>query len=72
MEFADIILSETQNWDANRVKKMIGGKERRVNLSNKIPVHLAYFTTWMSDNGILQVRSDIYGHNAKTKKALGL
>nr|WP_321443532.1 L,D-transpeptidase family protein [uncultured Cohaesibacter sp.] len=72
MEFAEVILSGTKGWSAKRVKSMIGGNERRVNLDNKIPVHLAYFTTWMSDDGVLQVRSDIYGHNEKTKKALGL
>jgi murein L,D-transpeptidase YcbB/YkuD len=72
MDFAEIILSQTKNWNANRVKKMIGGNERRVNLSKKIPVHLVYFTTWMSDTGTLQIRSDIYGHNAKVKKALNL
>ncbi|TLP42813.1 peptidoglycan-binding protein [Cohaesibacter sp. CAU 1516] len=72
MEFAEVILSRTKGWNAARVKKMIGGNERRVNLANKIPVHLAYFTTWMSDDGVLQVRSDIYGHNERTKKALGL
>ena len=72
MDFANIILSQTAKWNAKRVKSMIGGNERRVNLAQKIPVHIAYFTTWMSDTGKLQVRSDIYGHNAKVKKALGL
>ena len=72
MDFAEIILDQTAGWNASRVKKMIGGSERRVNLDSKIPVHLAYFTTWMSDDGTLQLRSDIYGHNAKVKKALGL
>ncbi len=72
LEFADFILSEEKAWNAARVKKMIGGSERRINLKRKIPVHLAYFTTWMSDEGTLQIRSDIYGHNAKVKKKLGL
>ena len=71
-EFADVVLSQTSNWDAARVKSMIGSSERRVNLDHKIPVHLAYFTTWMSDEGTLQLRSDIYGHNKAVKAALGL
>ncbi|SFO49883.1 Murein L,D-transpeptidase YcbB/YkuD [Cohaesibacter marisflavi] len=71
-EFADVILSQTSKWDASRIKAMLGSNERRVNLTKKIPVHLAYFTTWMSHEGTLQLRSDIYGHNAKVKAALGL
>ncbi len=72
LEFADVILSQTKKWDAARVKRTIGGNERRVNLDKKIPVHLAYFTTWMSEEGVLQVRSDLYGHNKKVKKLMGL
>ncbi|MCT4654613.1 MAG: L,D-transpeptidase family protein [Cohaesibacter sp.] len=71
-EFADFILKQEKSWNAARVKKMVGGSEKRINLKRKIPVHLAYFTTWMSEEGTLQVRSDIYGHNAKVKKLLGL
>ncbi len=71
-EFADVILSQTSHWDASRIKAMLGSKERRVNLTKKIPVHLVYFTTWMSHEGTLQLRSDIYGHNKKVKDALGL
>ena len=72
MDFAEVVLSQTTDWNASRVRKMIGGNERRVNLDHKIPVHIAYFTTWMSESGTLQLRTDIYGHNAKVKKALGL
>ncbi|WP_319496570.1 L,D-transpeptidase family protein [uncultured Cohaesibacter sp.] len=72
MEFADVVLSETAAWDAKRIKTLIGSSERRVNLDKKIPVHLAYFTTWMSDAGTLQLRPDIYGHNKTVKQALGL
>ncbi|WP_162916909.1 L,D-transpeptidase family protein [Cohaesibacter haloalkalitolerans] len=72
MEFADVVLSQTAAWDAKRIKALIGSSERRVNLDRKIPVHLAYFTTWMSDAGTLQLRPDIYGHNKTVKQALGL
>lgn len=72
MEFADVVLSQTTAWDAKRIKTLIGSSERRVNLDKKIPVHLAYFTTWMSDTGTLQLRPDIYGHNKTVKQALGL
>ena len=71
-DFADVILSQTEKWDAKRIKRMLGGKESRVNLAKKIPVHIAYFTTWMSEDGVLQIRSDIYGHNKRVKKLLGL
>ena len=70
MEFADVILSQTKNWNSKRLKSMLGGKERQVNLSQKIPVHLAYFTTWISDEGHLQIRTDLYGHNRRVKELL--
>lgn len=72
MEFADVILSQTKRWNAAKLKKMIGGKESHINLDRKIPVHLAYFTTWMDEKGQLQLRSDLYGHNEKVRKMLGL
>lgn len=72
MEFADVILSQTQSWNAARLKKMIGGKESHINLDRKIPVHLAYFTTWIDEKGQLQLRSDLYGHNEKVKQMLRL
>ena len=72
MDFADVILSELDGWDAKRVKKLIGGRERTIKLKEHIPVHLTYFTTYVDDNGKLQHRSDLYGHHRRVKKKLNI
>jgi murein L,D-transpeptidase YcbB/YkuD len=43
-----------------------------VNLTHNIPVHITYFTAWVDDSGKLQLRSDVYGHDARMEKAFGL
>ena len=73
MEFADVVLAYQKNgWNAAKLKKLIGGPERRVDLPNHIPVHITYFTAWVDAAGNLQTRDDVYGHDAKVEAALGL
>ena len=71
-EFADALLADDPNVSAARLKKLVGGPETRVNLTSEIPVHITYFTAWVDANGDLQVRDDIYGHDARMSKALGI
>jgi murein L,D-transpeptidase YcbB/YkuD len=70
-EFADALLAEDPNVSAARLKKLVGGKETRVNLTNEIPVHITYFTARVDASGALVFRDDIYGHDARIEKALG-
>jgi murein L,D-transpeptidase YcbB/YkuD len=71
--FADAVLSEEpEAIDGARLKKMIGGNEKTINLVRQVPVHINYFTAWVDDAGQLQARPDIYGHDARVKHLLGL
>lgn len=71
--FADALLTEEPgDLDGAKLKGMIGGSERYFWLKRKVEVHLAYFTTWVAADGTLEARADIYGHNEKTKRLLGL
>lgn len=45
-------------------------KEKWVTLDNTVPVYLVYFTTWVDDDGQLNIRKDIYGHDAKIAEKL--
>lgn len=47
-----------------------GGKNTWVKLKQKVPVYLVYFTAWVSQNGSLNFRDDIYGHDRKTAKLM--
>ena len=60
----------TRNVTAAELKKLVGGPESRVNLTNQIPVHITYFTAWVDEDGDLVVRDDVYGHDARIEKAL--
>jgi len=44
---------------------MNAGKEKYVTLTATIPVFLGYFTAWVDDEGKLNFRDDIYGHDKK-------
>ena len=68
--FADALLQLDTQWTAARLKSMIGGEEKRADLTRPVPVHLAYFTAFVDENGKLQRRPDIYGHNATLTRAL--
>ena len=71
--FADALLAaEPTQLTGAKLKAMIGGDEKYLWLKKTIPVHIAYFTDFVDDAGVLQTRPDLYGHNAKTKQLLGL
>jgi L,D-transpeptidase YcbB len=70
--FAETVLGRANGWSEQRVKKLIGGKERYVYLPKPLPVYLEYFTAFVDDSGELQLRDDIYGYSRRVKAALGL
>ncbi len=68
VDFSEYLLQDKEGWDADRIKRNMGGSsERRVNLNKKVPVYLVYFTSWVDDSGKLQFRDDIYKHDKKQK-----
>ncbi|SEP58646.1 Murein L,D-transpeptidase YcbB/YkuD [Faunimonas pinastri] len=71
MDFADALLAHNPQWNAARLKKMFGDKERWVKLDNTIPVHLAYFTAWVDEGGNLRRFADVYGVDRQVLRALG-
>lgn len=68
--FADSVLPS--EWSSERLKKLIGKGERTVRLSQKLPVHLAYFTAFLDDGGAYRTFPDLYGYDARMRTALGL
>jgi murein L,D-transpeptidase YcbB/YkuD len=72
MEFANALLTEEPDLSVAKIKKLIGGRETRLDMTRHIPVYITYFTAWVDEDGKLQLRTDVYGHDAKVRKALGL
>jgi murein L,D-transpeptidase YcbB/YkuD len=49
---------------------MDNGEEQYVKIKDPIPVLINYYTAWVDENGELQFRKDIYGHDKRTIKRL--
>jgi murein L,D-transpeptidase YcbB/YkuD len=71
-DFAEALLSNTDQVSAAALRKRVGGGESWVNLDDPIPVHITYFTAWVDAEGRLELRPDIYGHDKRLAAALGL
>ncbi|WP_336487191.1 L,D-transpeptidase family protein [Methylobacterium nigriterrae] len=68
--FADSVLPDA--WSSERLKGLIGKGERTIRLTEKLPVHLAYFTAYIDDHGAYRTLPDLYGYDARMRAALGL
>ena len=44
---------------------MHSGKEQFVKINETVPVYIGYFTAWVDQEGKLNFRDDIYGHDRK-------
>jgi L,D-transpeptidase YcbB len=50
--------------------RLATGQQTRIDLEQKIPVHLVYFTAFPTPKGEIEFRRDIYGRDAKLWQAL--
>ncbi|MDI9846507.1 L,D-transpeptidase family protein [Rhodoblastus sp. 17X3] len=66
------LLRPERGWTEERLKKMVGKTERRVNLPEPMPIHIVYFTFTVDQTGQAQRFEDIYGYGRKTRELLGL
>jgi L,D-transpeptidase YcbB len=58
-------------WSDEKVASTIAtGKHTVVNMQNKLPVHLTYFTAWTDENGNLTYYSDVYNRDSYLAKAV--
>ncbi|WP_051631292.1 L,D-transpeptidase family protein [Afifella pfennigii] len=72
LAFADAVLAEDGEWNSDRLKRMFGGQETQVNMSKRLPVHLAYFTLVPQKDGSLLTVPDLYGYDARMRQMLNL
>jgi len=64
-------LRNQPEWTENRINKaMNSGKEKFVKVNATIPVVLGYFTAWVDEEGKINFRDDIYGHDIKLAEHL--
>ncbi len=68
---AEVILAEDRGWTPEKVGNALAGSgSQEIKMEHPFPVHVAYLTAWVDENGRLQTFADIYGHDAKLAAAL--
>lgn len=71
LELAELVLKGQDGWDRGRIDAVLAtGKETTVNLDHPLPVHLLYWTVFVSADGKVCFREDIYGRDRRLEKAL--
>lgn len=70
-KLAEYLLRNNPDWPESKIiHTMDSGKNTWIKLQHKIPVYIVYFTAWVSTDGTLNFRDDLYGHDARMKKMM--
>src|SRR3546814_17390278 len=68
---AEHVLAGIEGWSRERIEAAIASGERTiVTLSQPLPVHVSYLTSWVNKDGSVHFRNDVYGRAAALAKAL--
>lgn len=68
---AEYLLADRPEWTTEKIDKaMSSKKEVWVTMKTPVPVIIAYFTSWVDKNGLINFREDIYGHDQKMAEQL--
>jgi len=72
VRLAEVIMSEDKGWDADQVRELVtsGPEDNDIALDKPIPVHVTYFTNWVTESGELKTFGDVYGHEQRIKLGL--
>jgi murein L,D-transpeptidase YcbB/YkuD len=66
LKMAEWLLRNDPEWDTEKiVAAMNAGVEKPVKLKEKVPVFIIYYTAWVDQNGLLNFRDDVYGHDTE-------
>lgn len=69
-DLAAWLLKDTANWDRTQIDLGIAtGQRLDIKLSKSVPVAWVYLTAWMSRDGIVQFRHDVYDQDAQLNEA---
>jgi murein L,D-transpeptidase YcbB/YkuD len=69
-DLAAWLLKDTPNWDRSQIDQAIATNQRQdVKLARSVPVAWIYLTAWMSRDGSIQFRNDVYDQDAQLTEA---
>ena len=70
-ELAQYLLRNQPEWTDEKIREAMNSKkEKWVKLPAPVPVYIAYFTSWVDREGVLNFRDDIYGHDRRMESHL--
>ena len=70
-KLAKYLLRNQPEWTSEKIKRaMNSSKEKWVTINETVPVFITYFTSWVSNDGLLNFREDIYGHDKRMERHL--
>jgi murein L,D-transpeptidase YcbB/YkuD len=65
-KFANYVLRNQPEWTPEKISEAMNSEEEKyVKVKDPIPVVITYYTAWVDENGRLNFREDIYGHDAR-------
>lgn len=71
LKLATYLLEGNDIWTSQNIEKaMDSGQEQYVALKDPVPVFITYYTAWVDENGQLNFRNDIYGHDLTVGKKM--
>ena len=70
LDLAEELLRDDSSWSREAVEEAIrGGETQRITLNEPMPVVITYVTAFVTDEGVVNFRPDIYGLDAQLKLA---
>jgi murein L,D-transpeptidase YcbB/YkuD len=70
-QMAEYLLRNDPNWDPAKIEEAMNAKEQKfVKLKNSAEVFITYYTAWVDEEGRLNFREDVYGHDRAIKNKL--
>ena len=71
LDLAAYLLRDDPQWTPETIEAAIAtGEHKTVSLPKSIPVYILYWTAWVDADGTVELRRDLYGHDAAIAQAL--
>lgn len=70
-ELAIAMLQDYPEWTTDKIDQAMDGKaETAFKLTNKVPIYITYFTTWVNEAGQVSFFQDVYDRDGDLNKTL--
>ena len=64
-KMAEYLLRNDPDWDSSKITDAMNANQQKfVKLKNTAEVFITYYTAWVDENGQINFRPDVYGHDA--------